>query len=925
MESNIKLCNELSEIFKTAREVAKCEKLKEITTEHVVHLICNKYLLTRNDNCELALVSYFFDSVSTDDRFTFVERAETLHNLSKKYSSLSDVYSTDTISLSQELSNLLNKSGEELGKVGIFSLNKVPEIGIDIFMISVLKFSEERYGLLAGIEVDVEEYLGSVKEKLLEETLTSALMNGGPFSSPFSKDAINSTRSDVDSLLKDLGFSFKGDKTSSADEHIMSESAMKKDDEEFDKAGESEAINVSAVDPNSKTPFLDQFSYDMTKAAKNKVYDPVIGRAREIDQIIKVLCCRKKNNVILLGDPGCGKTAIIESLSQRIIGGNVPEELSEKRICSLDLNALVSGTKYRGEYEERLQGIIKEVCKNKNIIIYIDEFHNLIGNGSTSGSGDGANILKPYLARGEFQCIGSTTQEEYRRFVKDGALKRRFQSVQIDEPGIDETVEILKGISNKYEDFHKVKYPLATIKACVEFAGRYINDRFFPDKAIDLLDTAGAQVKLEIGKEKDTKDIDDLKKKIKSIKVDKMKAVSNQDFELAAKYRDDQIKEEANLGSLIQAKDKQNTRGKWPEVTVDSVASVISGMTGVPVDKIVQTDLGRLRSMKEELAGKVIGQETAVDTFVTVLQRNFLGFRDETKCIASILLTGPSGTGKTLICEEVAAGLFGSRDAFIKYNMGEMTSEHEVSKLIGSPAGYVGYEDEPLLLQVKRHPSSLVLFDEIEKAHPKIFDIFLNIMDKGEIVMNNGERVDFRNTIVVFTGNIGTSEMVKSKGLGFNKILDSAEKNKQNESIVQKAIKTTFRPEFVNRLTNMVTFNELGKPELIKIFGLEFAKLRARIKARGYSIKVTTALRDKIIGDCDTNFGARDLQRNIQKYVESEICGALLGVEDTEIKTITGMNLDWKDDAVVVGFAKKKVVETPQLVETKDEEVVEKK
>ena len=865
MKKNIRISSEFNDTLLKAHEFSKERKLISITAEAVIFYIIEKYV--KNGCKENEFLVKFFDSLDTDEKNTLYSRAlKEMENMivEDKFS-----FGDSRIPFSRSLHEILNRACE-------ISIELIPftddiEMTDDLFLVAAFEIFPK---YLDSIDIDLDGIKGDIKLEAFGGTLKEKRFESLPT---------------FDDFMKKLGFG----------ENESTKEDMKKDDDEFEEAGRSTAVSGKAVDPNSKTPYLDQFSFNMTEAAKKGKYDPVIGRDKELSQIIKILGCRKKNNAILLGDPGCGKTAIVEALAMRIQAGNVPQELEGKRICSLDLNALVSGTKYRGEYEERLQGIIKEVCENKNIIVYIDEFHNLIGNGSSSGSGDGANILKPYLARGEFQCIGSTTQEEYRKFVKDGALKRRFQAVSIEEPGINDTIQILKGIAPKYEEFHKVKYPAATIKACVELAGRYVNDKFFPDKAIDLMDTAGAQIKLS--KVRDMSEIEESKAKIEAIRKEKNDLVEQQEFEEAAKKRDEEEAERKNLEALQKAMEKaESSRSKWPEVTPNHVASVISELTGVPVDQIQTSDIGRLKTMKKELSAQVIGQDEAVDTFVTVLQRNFLGLRDETKSIANILLTGPSGTGKTLICEKVAEGLFGSKESFIKFNMGEMTSEHEVSKLIGSPAGYVGYDDEPLLLKVKRHPSSLVLFDEIEKAHPKIFDIFLGIMDKGEIVLSNGETVDFKNTIVVFTGNIGTKDIKRAgKGLGFTK----GDKNEENKDIVKKAIEKTFRPEFINRLTHQIVFNELGIPELTKIFDIELGKLKGRLKAKGLSLKVSKALKDKIVKDCDTGYGARDLQRGIQKMIETEICTALL--KEDSIDGITGISVDWKDDKVTVEFNKK--------------------
>jgi ATP-dependent Clp protease ATP-binding subunit ClpC len=902
----------LIRIIAKARKTAISEGVSKVSIGIFIYSLLSTY----EDKSETGIIYEAFENEIDDGTFKdMVEHSKIYMRLTNQdlpvlNPKIND--QMDKIPFTGELSKIFEDARKRLAIFGN-NLKLGPE---DVFL-QILK-TDPGYGIFIGdipLPMEVDYYVEVLKASILSKRRKSI----NPVDSTLPSDDLDNllnivngirkkksednNESDIktsgpmsnDDFMKMLGLSL-----GKSNENTSNEQEGAKLDNEFNKAGESKAIEIEEVDPNSKTPFLDKFSYDMTLAAKKGKYDPVVGRNTEIGQIIKIISCRKKNNAILLGDPGCGKTAIVELLAQKIVGGTVPFELLGKRICSLDLNALVSGTKYRGEYEERLQGIIKEVCKDKDIIVYIDEFHNLIGNGSTSGSGDGANILKPYLARGEFQCIGSTTQEEYRKFVKDGALKRRFQCVQINEPGIQETIGILKEIAPKYEEFHKVKYSNAAIKMCVELSGRYITDKFFPDKAIDILDTAGAQMKL--GKKKDTKEIDSKKLQIEEEKKKKQKAVEDQNFEEAATHRDNQLSLQKELDSLMkEIVKKDSCKKSWPEVTEESICEVVSGITGIPVDQIGQSDLGRLKLMKKELSNKVIGQNEAVDTFVTILQRNFLGLRDETKCIASILLTGPSGTGKTLICEEVAKRLFGSQEAFIKFNMGEMTSEHEVSKLMGSPAGYIGYDDEPLLLQVKRHPSSLVLFDEIEKAHPKIFDIFLGIMDKGEITLNNGERVDFRNCIVVFTGNIGTKEIAKfGKGLGFNR--DASDKNKTNTDIVKKSIKNTFRPEFINRLTNMVTFNELGKPELQKIFALEFGKLKDRLKSKGYTIKATNKLRDHIIDLCDPIYGARDLQRYIQDLVETNVCTKLLELDEKDLGEVNSIQADYVDDKVEISF-----------------------
>lgn len=670
--------------------------------------------------------------------------------------------------------------------------------------------------------------------------------------------------------------------------------------EKFEKAGMHEEINTSDSDPNSTTPFLDKYSVDMTRADKAGKYDPILGREKELDQLIKILCCRLKNNAVLLGEAGVGKTAVVECLVQRINQGNVPDKLKNKRVCSLDLNALVSGTKYRGEYEARLQGIIKEVVGNPDIIVYIDELHNLIGNGSTSGQGDGANILKPYLARGEFQCIGSTTFGEYRKFVeKDTALKRRFQNIQIDEPDKKETVRILSEISKKYEEFHRVQISQDVLKACVEWSGRYIVDRFFPDKAIDVLDRSSATASLRSSAKEKNDEKAELEKQIEDIKAKKLKAVLDQDFELAGALRDEQKAKEVDLENLIETKKKiASKKSNWEEVTIDDVASEISKISKVPLDKIRSTDRTKIKNMKKVLESKVIGQGEAVNKILISLQRNIMGFRDENKPIASYLLCGETGTGKSYISKIVAKEFFGSEKSLVRIDCGEFSEgKAGVSKLTGATPGYVGYDDESILDQVRKKPFSVLLVDEVDKAAPEVFNIFMNILDEGYCVLGNGERVDFRNTIIIFTGNIGTKELQRNgNGLGFGRAKSPEEKHEEDEAIVKKAIGKFFRPEFLNRLTGTVVFNSLTKGDLEKIFTLEFTKVKARISKQGYKVNITKTLKDKCIADCDTKFGARDLHRSIARNIEDQLCSIILDSEE-DIRNLT---LDWKDNKVVL-------------------------
>lgn len=762
-----------------------------------------------------------------------------------------------------------------------------------------------------GKEIDAVDFLSGI--------VTSPSKTGKDFSKILSDIGLNCTElveislsdANIDDMLNNIGNYFSSSKYSVNKINFPPKSESKKDDtsssfsdEEFEKAGETEAVNSKKFDPDSKTPYLDQFSFPMSIAAKEGKYDPVVGRDKEISQIIEILCCRKKNNAVLLGDPGCGKTAVVEGLVQKINKGDVPRELKDKKIYSLDLNALVSGTKYRGEYEQRLQEIIKEVCSNPDVIIYIDEFHNLVGNGGSAGNGDGANILKPYLARGEFQCIGSTTVDEYRKFVeKDGALKRRFQNVQINEPTPDETVDILRNLSDQYSKYHKVNYTDEVIQACVDWSGRYITDRFFPDKAIDCLDMSGSLAKLE--KSLDYSILTKLEEELIDLNEKEAEYVKDLDFE---KGNDILNKKKVLLKRIEKTKNtlksKEENPKNWPTVTIKNVAAVVSKISKVPVDKINQTDLEKLKSMKDSLEKKVIGQEEAVSKVVLNLQRNFLGLRDENKPIATMLFVGPTGTGKSLICKEIAKEFFGSEKSLIRFDMGEFGERHEVTKLTGSTASYVGYDDTPLLEQVRRNPYSVVLFDEIEKAAPEIYNIFLNILDEGSVTLGNGVKVDFKNTIIIFTGNIGTKELsIKGDGIGFSKITAEGKK-KEITDIVIKAVKKEFKPEFINRLSSITVFNELTKDKLNLIFDLELSKLSERLSRKGISIEVSNSLKNKIISECDTNFGARDLQRNITKWIEDEICNSMLTVKSINGIEKAQLDID-KFENVKVKFIKK--------------------
>lgn len=671
------------------------------------------------------------------------------------------------------------------------------------------------------------------------------------------------------------------------------------EDKEFELAGAGNEEQFSNSDPNSKTPYLDKYSYNMTKAAKEGRYDPVIGRELEISQIIEVLSCRKKKNVILLGDAGAGKSTCIEGLAQMIIDNKVPMELRGKEIRCIDLTSMVSGSIYRGEYEAKILGIIHEMEDNPNIIGFIDEIHNLVGSGSSSQNNDGANILKPYLSRGSITLIGSTTEEEYRKFIeKDTALKRRFQTVTINEPSLEETVKILEGISPKYEQFHRVKYSPEVIKACVEWSARYINDRYFPDKAIDCLDISGALTKLE--KVVDMSSIENLESSLNDIIKEKIDLIDECNFEEAQRRRDTEILLRKELeDEKKKFNDSQEDRDTWPEVSIDNVAAVVSKISRVPMDKIRQTTFDKLVSMKKAMEKRIIGQDEAIKKVFMNLSRQFMGIKDANKP-ASLLFVGRTGTGKTELVKVIADEVFSGEKSLIRINGGDFIEKGSVTKLIGASASYVGYDDEPLLLQIKRRPFSVFLIDEVEKMSEEILNtIFLPILDEGYTTLANNEKISFKNTIIVMTSNLGVREVSNKHNLGFSKVTKEID-DKENEDIILKAIKKKFRPEMLNRISGgVVFFASLGEKELLEIFNLEFKKLQDRLSEKGFNISVTKELKEFVVSKCDIQYGARDLQREMAKWIEETFIDALMNNPNNPEKNII---IDLENDKPKVVF-----------------------
>ncbi len=628
---------------------------------------------------------------------------------------------------------------------------------------------------------------------------------------------------------------------------------------------------------SSNTPVLDNFGLDLTRAAEENRLDPIIGRDREIERIAQILSRRKKNNPILIGDPGVGKSAIAEGLAMRIVKKRVSRTLFGKRVVTLDLASLVAGTKYRGQFEERIKALLNELSKTSDVILFIDEIHTIVGAGGATGSLDAANMLKPALARGEIQCIGATTLDEYRQHIeKDGALERRFQKVMINPTSVDETIAILTNVKERYEDHHNVSYTPEAIQACVMLTNRYITDRHLPDKAIDALDEAGSRV--HITNIHVPEKILAIEKLIEETKKEKVSAVKNQNFEKAAGFRE---KERELLEDLD--KEKNKWEGELSKnrvlVTEDNVAEVVAMMSGIPVQRIAQAEGVRLMNMKEELNAHVIGQYEAIQKVVQAIQRNRAGLKDPNKPIGSFIFLGPTGVGKTQLAKVLAQFLFESTDNLIRIDMSEYMEKFSVSRLIGAPPGYVGYEEGGLLTEkVRRRPYAVVLFDEIEKAHPDIFNILLQVLDDGQLTDSLGRKVDFRNTIIIMTSNIGTRQLREfGTGVGFATQSRQDQNADMAKDVLQKALRKTFAPEFLNRVDDVIIFNQLTRKDIDKIIDVELVGLFKRIELLGYKIKITPAARNFIADrGFDAQFGARPLKRAIQKYIEEPMAGLLI-------------------------------------------------
>ena len=854
------LSKEVKELMDSARQFAENNNLKRINLETVLFTLIDKYL--NNPDVESEVIKKVFGKLNADSKRKL--RQECLDimleaNKAETYdSNLSGYVNSENITLADNLSNVLDRSQEVL-KQGL--IHRAKDISSEVFFYSCL---------LEPCEIT---YLLDTKYRI---NPTALLTHG----------IMDMFRNQVEEILGIASPDSEKEMSLDRDE----------EDEEFEKAGERGAISTREIDPNSKTPTLDEFSLDMTKKALRGEYDPVIGRDKEISQVCEILCCRKKNNAILLGDPGAGKTAVVELLAQRIATGNVADELKHKRVLSLSTTDLTSGTMYRGQLEERVQKLCRELAENRDIILFIDEFQQATSESSSSI----AQMLKPALGRGEITLIASTTVDEYRKFIeKDGALKRRFSPVQVEEPGIEETIKILEGIQDKYSCFHHVQYSDGLMKKIVEWSGKYINDRYFPDKAINILDMASSLCKLR--KPVDNTKILKLEKQLESTKQKIKELVETCDKDKIAEAGELRKKENEIKGKIEKAKESLYLDPKkWPVVSEKEVSEVISKTSGIPVDKIMTSDMKKLKEIKTTLETKVIGQGEAVEQLTLSLQRNMLGLRDPKRPIASFMFLGPSGIGKTKISQVLAEEFFGSDKNLITIACSEYTQDFSESKLIGSSAGYVGYGDEPRLYALKRRPYSVLLIDEIEKASENLQNIFLNILEEGQVTLSSGEVVSCKNCIVIFTGNVGTKSLeLYGKGMGFG-ISGDEKPGTRETSIVMKEVKNTFRPEFINRLSKIIVFNSLGKEEMDKIFYLELDELKKRlIESNGYELEVTDRIKDVVVSKCEPQYGARSLKRLLVEYVEQEICKAMLD-QDTEGKK--KILVDYEDEKVKVEF-----------------------
>lgn len=698
-------------------------------------------------------------------------------------------------------------------------------------------------------------------------------------------DALNDMNIHYNTVAKELKYRQSGQSNEMTDLREEDEEDGEEDDGFLSYSGQNAqpaadksttAQQGTSARPTNETPVLDRFGIDMTRIAAENRLDPVVGRETEIERVAQILSRRKKNNPVLIGEPGVGKSAIVEGLALRIVQKKVSRILFDKRVVMLDMSSVVAGTKFRGQFEERMQSIINELQKNPQVILFIDELHTIVGAGSAPGTMDAANILKPALARGDIQCIGATTMDEYRKSIeKDGALERRFQKIIVEPASEEETLEILKNIKDKYEEHHHVCYTDEALQACVKLTGRYISDRSFPDKAIDALDEAGSRCRLShihVPKE-----IEEQEKQLAEARQQKTAAVKSQNYELAAGYRD---REKALEYRLEEMKNEWEQQQQEQPQTVDAeqIAEVVSMMSGVPVQRMAQSEGARLAGMKERLQSVVVAQDAAIEKLTKAIIRSRVGLKDPNRPIGTFLFLGPTGVGKTYLAKQLAKYMFGSEDALIRIDMSEFVDRHTVSRLVGATPGYIGYEEGGQLTEkVRRKPYSILLFDEIEKAHPDVFSIFLQVMDEGRLTDGAGRTVDFKNTVIIMTSNIGTRQLKEfGRGVGFASQQRAIDKE-YSQSVIQKALNKQFAPEFLNRIDEIITFDQLSLEAIERIVDLEVEKLGRRLENMGYRLDVEQAVRHFLAGKgYDVQFGARPLKRAIQNYLEDSLSEQLV-------------------------------------------------
>jgi ATP-dependent Clp protease ATP-binding subunit ClpC len=723
---------------------------------------------------------------------------------------------------------------------------------------------------------------------------------------------IKDTRADVANVIKVMfkkaGFTYddiievvKGSTYTRSSEKYDDEEDDDDDDDDDDDKYYSRRTQKKTRASSGSTPMLDSFGRDLTRYAAEGKLDPIVGREKELERIAQILSRRKKNNPVLIGEPGVGKSAIAEGLALNIHKGLVSRTLQNKRVISLDMGSIVAGTKYRGQFEERMKALLEEIEKNPNVILFIDELHTMVGAGSSPGSLDASNMFKPALARGELQCIGATTLDEYREHIeKDGALERRFQKIMMEPTSEEETITILHNIKDKYEDHHKVKYTDEAIEACVSLSSRYITDRCLPDKAIDALDEAGSRVHIQ--NLRPPLELEVLEQEIDQLERLKSEAIQKQQFKMAAEYRDQVIEKTTQLRQLKSDWD-QTMDEKRTEVGEEDVAEVIAMMTGVPVKKMSKNETERLVSMPDELNGKVIGQQEAISKIVRAIQRNRAGLKDPNKPIGVFLFLGPTGVGKTYLAKVLAEYLFDSQDAIARLDMSEYTEKYTISKMIGSPPGYVGYgEGGQLTEKIRRKPYSIVLLDEIEKAHPEVHNVLLQLFDDGVLTDGSGRRTDFKNTIIIMTSNVGTRELKDfGTGVGFSTQTIEANKDKLAQGVLEGALKRTFSPEFLNRIDEVIYFKNLEKDEIVQIIELEMNKVIQRVSDLGITVSLSEKARDFLVEKgWDPHYGARPLKRTIQRYVEDTLAEGILSNRFETQKEVTLDYDDIKEEMLII-------------------------